>query len=70
MALVETFYAAIADGEVIPSQDEWLDCRSDAEDSAKDSMQYNGSFDEMIGYEITIRPVFRAVPSVEIEDIR
>lgn len=69
MALVETFYVAVTEGDQIPSQDEWLECREDAADSARSTMEYNGSFEEMIGYEITIRPIFRAVPSVDIQSI-
>lgn len=67
MALVETFYAAVFAGESLPSQDEWLDSRDDAEDSARSMGEYDTT--EITGYEITVRAIFRGVHSVVIENI-
>lgn len=68
MALVETFYTAVFDGESLPSQDEWLDSRENAEDCARSMGEYDTT--EITGYEITLRPIFRAVHAVEIQNIK
>lgn len=69
MAITETFYAYAEDRGSIPEANSWYDSLEDAQSDAENDLNAPYGDDDSIVFEITIRPLYKAVKRVDWERV-